>query len=745
MCSSSRHSTQRISRWRRFRVPLLLLACATLVALTVGSQRPGTTSRAAEEVRRLALALRPSPARGVTASSSAPAGSAGPGGPMGVPQARLDRRLPRAREALSAAPNLRQSADAGASSVVDAAETRWLEGSVVDAIGGPVAGARVSIRPSPSERAAPPYPERVAISDARGGFRTRVPRSALLIEASAEGYAVARKVLNGTLGGVQLVLVAGGSVAGRVVREQDVPVPGALVQVSPKLRQLAGGEARTDESGQFVVSGVPAGIVSVTASAPGLEQSSEWVRLNVAEAYGPVVLRLSAGRSIAGSIRVAGTPCSSGSVQLDGPLGGTASIGGSGIYRLDGVAPGQHWVTAMCDGAAPAARSLEVDGSPGVTQLDWELDAGLALRGTVALSTGEPMGGVPVLVTAQPSTEPTGADGAVLARTLMAQAASQCSSDVGGRFSCGGLLPGWYVATPVTARGAASASAPVFLDARSNPEVRLILAEAGTIHVTLTEPPASGAPFAGVYARGSRPFPVPAVPREDDFVLENLPLDHYRVSIGRGVAPAGPSTAEVTLERPGQVVHVQLRPPEPLSIVGRVLDTDGTPVPEAWVYASLSLPGIPIAIDAGQPVMTDADGNFEIAGVEPGQYRLRAVHNLGEGQRPQVLAGEEADVVLEAYGEARGQVLSEDGQPIPRFSVVVARQPVGEPVTANGESGSWSARWLAPGEYRLAVFADTGGAVGTLRIEPGQATSVDSVLDSGLVGSKMEGAWKPAR
>lgn len=744
MRSNPRHSTRRISHWRRLRVPLLLLPCAVVVVLAVGL-RPGTTRSAADGVRRLALALRIVPAGGGASSRGDAAKVVDRGGAAGVPRAKLDRRLPRARDASSAAPELRQSLDAGGSSVVDAGETRWLEGSVIDAIGGPVAGARVLIRPSPSERSAPAYPERVVISDSRGGFRARVPRSALLIEASAEGYAIARKVLTGPLGGVQLVLVAGGSIAGRVLRERDEPVSGALVQVSPTLRQLVGGEARTDESGEFLVSGVPAGVVRVTASAPGLEPSSEWVRLNVAEAYGTVVFRLTSGRSIAGIIRVAGAPCASGSVQLDGPLGGVASIGGGGAYRLDGVSPGRHSVAALCDGVAPAARSLDVEGSPGVTELDWELDVGLALRGTVSLSTGEPLGGVPVLVTATTPAEPAGAEGAVLARTLMTQAASQCSSDVGGRFSCGGLLPGWYVATPMTARGAASGSAPIYLDAQSSPEVRLVLADSGTIHVKLTEAPASGVPFAGVYARGSRPFPIAAAPRGDEFVLENLPLDHYRVSIGRGVAQAGPSTAEVTLARPGEVVQVALQPPQPVSIVGRVLDTDGTPVPEAWVYASLSLPGIPIAIDAGQPVMTDADGNFEIAGLEPGHYRLRAVHNLGEGQRPQVLAGEEVNVILEAYGEVRGHVVTEEGQPVPRFSVVASRQPVGEPVTANGEAGFWSARWLAPGDYRIAVFADTGGAVGTLRIEPGQSTSIDSVLDASLVGSKMEGAWKPAR
>ena len=42
------------------------------------------------------------------------------------------------------------------------------------------------------------------------------------------------------------------------------------------------------------------------------------------------------------------------------------------------------------------------------------------------------------------------------------------------------------------------------------------------------------------------------------------------------------------------------------------------------------------------------------------------------------------------------------------------------------------------------MFADTGGAGGTPSIEPGQAASIDSVLDPSLAGGKMEGARNTA-
>ena len=741
MTSSPRRLPSSYRRWW----PLFALICMA-IGIGIGSallasHGAGSASRAGNEAQQVALHSRPTSGRasgGVASDVSASARRA-----ASAP----DRRLPRARMPASTTAGSPFAPDAGSSVGASAAETRWLLGSVVDAIGGPIAGARVSMTTSPNERSATArVPSRVALSDARGRFRARVPRTALLVEATAEGYGVARKVLTAAVGGVQLVLVAGGSISGNVVREGNVPVPGALVQVSPKLRQLVGGEARTDDSGHFFVSSVPAGVVSVTASADGLQQTSEWVRLGVGEAYGPMLLRLSPGRSIAGAIRVNGAPCASGSVQLDGPVASAASIGPDGAYRIDGVSPGRHWLTALCDEAAPAARSLDVDETPGVTQLDWEVDAGLSLHGIVVHSTGEPAAGVSVMVTAQASSEPASEEGSVLAQTLMMRGASSCSSAADGRFSCGGLLPGWYVAAPVTARGAGDGSEPVHLDERSSPEVRLVLVEAATIEVTLAEPPAPDAPFPGVYARGSRPWPVAAVPRGDAFVLDNLPLDRYRVSIGRGIAPPGPDTAEVTLDRPGQVAHVQLRRHAPSSISGRVLDGNAAPVPEAWVYASLALPGIPIPLDAGQPVMTDADGHFELAGLEPGEYRVRAVHDLGEGQLQEVTAGGDGvNVILETYGEVHGRVAFENGQPVPRFSVMIARQPVGEPVTANGEGGRWSARWLAPGQYRIAALSESGGAVGSVRIEPGRAVSIDSVLDPGLAGSKITGAWKTLR
>jgi carboxypeptidase family protein len=634
----------------------------------------------------------------------------------------------------------------------DAALNARLSGRVVDTTGGPVSGAHVSVswrRPSMAPASAlggaPPLGKIELISAADGSFGAAVPAGDLLLEAAADAYATSRKSARAPAADVILRLVPGSIIEGRVQREDASPVSDASVEVLPRSGRQASLSAETDPSGAFRVTGISAGIVSVVASATGLQQRQEWLRLGVAETSAPLVFTLSAAATLRGVVRVNGAPCASGSIQLAGPLTPPTPLDAGGEYRLDGVAAGQHWVTAQCAGAAPRTLSVTIGaGAARVTELDVELDAGLALAGSVTRKSGEPVAGVSVLLLEVPSPDPS-AEPSPRQRTGagMAQAASECTSDATGNFECGGLSPGWYEAR--TRSFDAAASKPVQVNASLSPRVSLIVNDTAEIRVTLAHDPRAGGGSAGVFARGSQPFSFLPRVQGELFVFENLALGRYRIGTSRALGEGTPGTVSVELSQPGQVVQLELSPPDSVSIAGLVLDEDAQPLPDAWVSASPSQPDFPMYSPTADPVLSRQDGSFELTGLAPGRYVVSVVHPLGEAWQLDVPGGQrDLKIVLESYGEIVGSVILPDGQPAARFSVLAMRQPIGEPSRFSGERGAWSAPWLAPGAYQLVIMSDAGGARAEVQVRAGQTTRTRITLEPALAGSGILRTAKPA-
>jgi hypothetical protein len=124
-------------------------------------------------------------------------------------------------------------------------------------------------------------------------------------------------------------------------------------------------------------------------------------------------------------------------------------------------------------------------------------------------------------------------------------------------------------------------------------------------------------------------------------LFADVPLGVYTAFLER--APA--VRQELALERSGQAVEVTLEAPSARVITGRVVGEDGQPAPDVWVRArNAQYPSAEFAV-AGAPALTDAQGEFSLAGLFDQTYDLTA-EGLGTSAAQDGVAGGTRDVTL---------------------------------------------------------------------------------------------------
>jgi hypothetical protein len=647
-------------------------------------------------------------------------------------------------------------------------------GHVLDATGGAIAGAQVQVhfeelalaryRETGRVRISP-LPDAEWITDAEGRFEGLAPSGRIGLVASAEAYSEARQSVRAPAADVVLVLAPAARVSGRVQRADGSPVGGATLQIKSRGFGRLPLTGESDAQGEFSIGGVPAGVLEVTASAAGLSSARQWLRLTLAEASPPLVLTLTAAHSVYGVVREPdGSPCAGGMVRAGGRLGAIATIDAEGRYRLDGFAEGTHELSATCHAVASETRSISIAASsPASLELDWQLEAGLVVSGSVHRKNGEPLEGTMVWLYGVPAPE-----GSSPPRTeaFAAGTNAACNTDAEGAFQCGGLRAGWYKVNAGSMAGASVTSDPVRVDAETQPRVELIVPDSGEVRVRIASgsggsrfdvgSAAGGSLARGVFARSLSarslsarspwPFPIPATPEGDAFVFESLPLGRYRIAVGRAPSEPGPSAVDVTLTEAGQIIELELRAPEAMTIGGSVVDAAGEPVPDAWVEAALVEPSSSMPFPIADPVLSNGEGRFELRDLAPGRYAVSATHAGGEAQRLDVSAGQrDVRLVVEGYGSLSGSVTDAAGQPARDFSVLVLRRSAGQPLNVDGERGSWALPWVAPGEYRIVILSSDGGAATQARVASGKESKLALRLDPKLAGEAILSELNRAR
>jgi protocatechuate 3,4-dioxygenase beta subunit len=503
-----------------------------------------------------------------------------------------------------------------------------VEGSVLDASGGPIPGALIQLRSSGTTAITS-----AVLSEADGSFRAYAPEGSIDVVASAEAYSLATRRVRSPARGVTLALAPAASIGGKVVRaDSDEPVAGVEISATAvhdpfDLRYLA----RSGADGTFLLEGLTGGgLFEIQVGGSGWRGASQSISIDVGRVSEPLLLSVLPATSLAGRVTVADEPCSEASVSAVGPASVNARAGASGSVQMPGLWPGRYEVDVHCPGALPH-RELLVVGDEPITR-HWDLSAGLSIAGRVEDPDGKPLANATVSVTPQDE---------------LSEAQAHCSTTAAGEFSCTGLEPGKYTCSLANALGADVV--PVWLATESAKDILLRARGHGTIQAHTR--PAAGDDSAElrVFARREGELAVQATNRGTGFVFERMPLGLYEVYVG--LPAAAGATAIARLQRHGEVIELELEAPPALSIAGRALDESGMPWVDAWVIVEPSDLFARPAFTAEPPTLTGDDGEFALRGLAPGRYDLRAHSAAGAGTLQGVVAGASAVTLRKSRAE----------------------------------------------------------------------------------------------
>jgi len=340
-----------------------------------------------------------------------------------------------------------------------------------------------------------------------------------------------------------------------------------------------------------------------------------------------------------------------------------------GRFELRGILPGKHRLYAWDRRWGYGATEVEGEEGQRVTDVELRFGGG-GIEGQVLSTDGQPLAGVQVVATRQ--------DGDARRRS-----SRSTQSDALGRFFIEGLEEGVY---------------QVFASTPFGQSDRLPDVGTGSAGLVLRLPPPLHLTGTVTASPGGRPidrFQISLQPVTDNAQRAQGSVRYFgrgntyavRDPDGRFDVPIGAGKWNVTITAPGHcpaverdVVVEEGRSPDPLlfrlepgSVVTGVLrDTEGKPVPRAWIQARVQrLPGEPAgALDAWMWArdQTDSEGRFHLDGLAPGPWLVQA--NLGpRGAADALLTVREgsnlhADLQLMPTGTLVTTVLDQDGKPV---------------------------------------------------------------------------------
>ncbi len=604
-----------------------------------------------------------------------------------------------------------------------------LFGTVSDASGGPVAGARLQRLPAFTNASIPGGVGTEA--DENGAYELCVERfwpGTVRVSVSADGYG-AVAFFGMVLGRVKVnfSLVPEATIVGHVVRDDTgEPVPGAYVYVLPGMMRSESTAWRgtfTDAGGHFRIDQVAPGRHRIFARAEGMVASrvGTSVTVEAGQTTAEIEIRMEGGATLSGVALEGGKPAAGARVAAVSP-DGTRSAGSAisqkdGSFVLTEVPHGQIQFNAWpYDVVSPKSFQVERNRYDDVVL---EVEQLGSIVGQV-VHGGQPVAGARI--------EPRGPNTPEVGNAF---------TDARGRFELRGLQPGpWVIFANDQANGRfGQAPATVQLERGKTEEVTIDLQYGASIAGKVVDQ--DGKPVPGVAVEFSHTA-------RDDVGVAVTSVDgtfraatmtgggQYRTVVrrhqnSRETLPPASGTdfplitlADGDAEVTGVVIAVRL---DRLSIEGRVVNTSGSPMPDTRVTAA--------AADGSHPprffrfiqyatAVTDVDGHFAITDLSRGTYALQARAPSGaEVVATGIRAGRrDAVVTLPAPGTIEGTVTG-FRQP-PGVTAVRADQTVSvEPTSASVNGTSFSIHGLSPGTY---IVAASGG---------GQAANAEVVVTAG--------------
>ncbi len=220
------------------------------------------------------------------------------------------------------------------------------------------------------------------------------------ITASATGFQSSAQSVTVASGGTatanfSLTPVTTGTITGSVFNASaGTVIAGATVSGG-------GVTTTTNSSGSYTLSNVPAGSVSVTASATGFQSSTQTVTVT---AGGTTTTNFSLTPSTSGTGTVTGTvtslktgaALSGATVSFSGGTA-TATTNSSGGYTLSGIAAGTYTFTAKATGYLARSTTATVSGGA-TTTVNFQLSTAGKIGGTVTNVSGAAVAGVSIKI-----------------------------------------------------------------------------------------------------------------------------------------------------------------------------------------------------------------------------------------------------------------------------------------------------------------------------------------------------------
>ena len=304
-----------------------------------------------------------------------------------------------------------------------------LSGRVLDATGGPIAGAKIQVAESKY------YVHIIAdfVTDENGFFEAAIDSSKpVTILASADGYAPSLAFRQLPSSNVQFFLTPGSTIEGMVVdAKTGEGVPGVDVRAVGEFAAALTPPTTSDTHGRFTLLGLEPGTYRVSGEGPHERgQASSLVRIRLAEYVDGVTIPVHRGALIRGQVLIGDSnrPCEEGYVtlgpetpislihrvesestrmasdistdQLETQLPEIrATIGTKGEVQLRGVPPGHYFVTLDCRSNIYQSGPITLDVKSEDQIVTWRVRSGLSLLVFVKDAHGYPIPNAPMSLT----------------------------------------------------------------------------------------------------------------------------------------------------------------------------------------------------------------------------------------------------------------------------------------------------------------------------------------------------------
>ncbi len=549
-------------------------------------------------------------------------------------------------------------------------------------------------------------------------------------ELSAEGYLPASLQavdVSPTAQGLSVVAQSAASLSG-VVSDQSSssPIAGAIVTATDSSGTTQ--DATTAADGSYMISGLAAGAVTVSASAPGYEPANALGASVSSSSPANLDISLAADGSIAGTVDAPGGGAVAGAtVDAELTAGGPSAqvtTASDGSFTIPDLAPGQYQVVAEDPGYGPAiAGSVSVSAgatTPGIGLTLAPSDASVSGQVTDA-DTGQAIAGAVVS-----TNDANGGDGAVTT-----------GSD--GSFTLSGLPPGPLTITVVPPDDThLTNTAAVTTVAGQTASADVTLDPSGTLDATILAGDGT-TPLAGISAVVVGPSPGSASsPEQSQQVVTDSNGELSLVGLDPGSydlqVEGSDAHASFTIASGSRTATVSLIVPTG-TLTGQVVDASGNAV--AGVEVTLCDSTGPVA-----STTTDAGGDYRFTVTGAGSYDVVASGNqVGLLVDPAVSVATGSTTtapVLQAGTASLSVSVSAGGQPDNGATVTILTQsgsdgPAGVSATADA-TGTALLDNLTPGSYELQV-SDASDALASqpVTVAAGAGTAAVTMSPGGSI------------